>query len=196
MRSWPGSCARLSTNGPLNPQQPVKHLDELRAVLKDYDRAKAAAIAGVPEQQLQDLLDAIRRQKIVAIETGTGIGMSPGGNLTTWFCWLIMVLTGSMNVKGGLWIHPGVVFPFDNSSITCPCSKAPSPGAAHVRPDVKGILGDWPCAVLPPEIEQGHMQAFFNFGGHLFRSFPDGNALRRTCPSSTFWSAPRSPTTK
>ena len=39
--------------------------------------------------------------------------MSPGANLTTWFCWLIMVLTGSMNVKGGLWIHPGVVFPFD-----------------------------------------------------------------------------------
>ena len=168
--------------GPLDPKQPVNNLDTLRAMLADYDRAKAAEIAGVPEQQLQDLLDAIRRHEVVAIETGTGTGMSPGCNLTAWFCWLIMILTGSMNVKGGLWIHPGVIFPFDQFVDHLPLLETAFTPGSNVRPDVKGICGDWPCAVLPQEIEEGYMRAFFNFGGHLFRSFPDVNALRRALP--------------
>ncbi len=176
----------IIAGGPLDPQQPIKNLDKLRDLLKDYDRAKAAAIAGVSEQSMQDLLDAIRRRKIVAIETGTGCGMSPGGNLTNWFCWLIMVLTGSMNVKGGLWIHPGVLFPYDKLVDHLPLLESPFTRGSHVRPDVKGICGDWPCAVLPQEIEQGYMHGFFNFGGHLFRSFPDANALREALPKLNF----------
>ncbi len=172
----------ILADGPLNPQQPVKNLDKLRAVLQDYTLEKAAAIAGVPPQQMEDLLAAIRRHKVIAFETGTGTGMSPGGNLTVWFCWLIAVLTGSMNAKGGLWIPPGVVFPFDQFVDHLPLLETPYTRSSHVRPDVKGILGDWPCAVLPTEIDQGYMKAFFNFGGHLFRSFPDGNALRKALP--------------
>lgn len=173
---------QLLENGPLDPRQPVRNLDRLRALLADYTREKAAAIAGVPEQQLQDLIDAIRRHKVIAIETGTGTGMSPGGNLTVWMCWLIMILTGSMNAKGGLWIHPGVIFPFDRMVDHLPLLDTPFTRSSNVRPDVKGICGDWPCAVLPQEIEQGHIRAFFNFGGHLFRSFPDANALRQALP--------------
>lgn len=188
--AWPGRdyavlawiVREIIEGGPLDPRQPINNLDKLRELLADYDRAKAAAIAGVPEQQLQDLLDAIRRRKIVAIETGTGTGMSPGCNLTNWFCWLIMILTGSMNAKGGLWIHPGVVFPIDRFVDHLPLLDTPFTRGSHVRPDVKGICGDWPCAVLPQEIEQGYMHAFFNFGGHLFRSFPDANALRHALP--------------
>ena len=172
----------LLDGGPLDPQQPVQNLDALRAMLAGYSRAMAAEISGVPEQQMQDLLDAVRRHKIVAIETGTGTGMSPGGNLTTWMCWLIMILTGSMNVKGGLWIHPGVNFPFDRFIDHIPLLDSAFTPGSRVRPDVKGIMGDWPCAVLPQEIDQGHMHAFFNFGGHLLRSFPDAHALKAALP--------------
>ena len=172
----------ILAEGPLDPRQPVKNLDKLRDMLKDYTCAKASAISGVPEQQMQDLLDAIRRHKIVAIESGTGTGMSPGGNLTVWFTFLIMILTGSMNVKGGLWIHPGAIFPFDKFVDQLPLLETAFTRGSHVRPDVKGILGDWPCAVLPQEIEQGYMKAFFNFGGHIFRSFPDLNALHQAMP--------------
>ena len=168
----------IIAGGPLDPRQPVQGLEALRDLLADYDRAKAAAIAGVPEQQLQDLLDAIRRHGVIAIETGTGTGMSPGGNLTVWLAWVIMVLTGSMNVPGGMWLHPGSIFPFDRFVEHLPLLDTPFTRSSNVRPDVKGICGDWPCAVLPQEIEQGYCHAFFNFGGHLLRSFPDANALR------------------
>jgi anaerobic selenocysteine-containing dehydrogenase len=155
-------------------QQPVNGLEELRALLKDYDRAKAASIAGVSEQDLEDLLTAVRRKRRVVVETGTGITMSAGCNLTQWFAWVLMVLTGAMNRKGGAWFHPGFLSQFETFQLPVMESWTPGP---TTRPDVLGIIGDWPCAVLPHEIDAGNIRALMNFGGSLLRSFPDTNAL-------------------
>ncbi|MGP0032739.1 MAG: molybdopterin-dependent oxidoreductase [Acidimicrobiales bacterium] len=173
-------------NGPLKPKQPVQGLDELRAALGGYDRATAAEVAGVTEEEIQDLLDAIRRAGIVSTETGTGIGMSPGANLTAWFCWLIMILTGSTNEKGGAWFHPGFFYPLEIHGPYVP-KRTFFPGS-RTRPDIKALIGpgggpDWPCATLGPEIETGNIRAFFNFGGNIIRSFPDANALTRLLPT-------------
>jgi anaerobic selenocysteine-containing dehydrogenase len=165
----------LIDNGPLTPKQPVQGLERLRAVLEDYTRAKAAAIAGVTEQECQALLDAIRRRGRCSIETGTGITMSAGCNMTQFFAWTIMVLTGSMNARGGAWMHPGFLNQFEKYELPI-LDSAFSPGP-KTRPASKGILGEWPCAVLPTEIEAGNIRALFNFGGHIIRSFPDTNAL-------------------
>jgi anaerobic selenocysteine-containing dehydrogenase len=91
-----------------------------------------------------------------------------------------MILTGAMNTKGGAWFHPGCLFPFESFDLPV-LDSAFTPGS-NVRPDVKGIMGDWPCAVLPLEIEAGNIRAFFNFGGSMLRSFPDTNALRAALP--------------
>jgi anaerobic selenocysteine-containing dehydrogenase len=162
-------------HGPLTPKQPIQGLEKVRAALEGYDRAKAAEIAGVAEQEMQDLLDAIRRKGRVSIETGTGITMSAGCNMTQWFAWMIMILTGSMNAKGGAWFHPGFLNKFEEIELPI-MDSAFTPGP-KTRPDVHGILGDWPCAVLPNEIEAGNIRALFNFGGQIIRSFPDTNAL-------------------
>ena len=163
--------------GPFDPGQKIDGLDELRASLDGIDRAWAATVAGVTEQECQDLLDAIRRHGPTAVETGTGITMGAGGNITQWFAWTIMILTGAMNRKGGAFIHPGFIYPFENMELPV-MESAFTPGP-KTRPDVKGICGDWPAAVLPNEIEAGNIRALFNFGGQLLRSFPDANALRR-----------------
>lgn len=161
-------------DGPLDLQQPVNGMEELRAALAGYDCAKAAAIAGVGEQEMQELLAAIRRNGRVVVETGTGITMSAGCNLTQWFAWVLMVLTGAMNRKGGAWFHPGFLNPYEKFEL--PVMDAWTPGP-KTRPDVLGIIGDWPCAVLPAEIDAGNIRALMNFGGSMLRSFPDSNAL-------------------
>ena len=166
--------------GPFNPQQAIDGLPTLRAALEGYTLAKAADIAGVSEQELEDLLAAIRRRGRAVVETGTGITMSAGCNLTQWFAWLIMILTGAMNRKGGAWFHPGSLFPFEKIAI--PLLDSAFTASSNVRPDVKGIYGDWPCAVLPLEIEAGNIRGLFNFGGHMLRSFPDTNALKAALP--------------
>lgn len=165
----------LIDHGPLTPKQPVQGLERLRESLEGWDRARAAGVAGVSEEDCQDLLDAIRRHGRCAIETGTGITMSAGANLTQFFAWTIMVLTGSMNETGGAWFHPGSIYQFEH--IELPIMESPFTPGPPTRPDAKGIMGEWPCAVLPNEIEAGNIRAFFNFGGHIVRSFPDTNAL-------------------
>jgi anaerobic selenocysteine-containing dehydrogenase len=161
--------------GPLQPAQPVQGLEELRAALDGFDLATAAAIAGVPEQDLVDLLAAIRRQGHVVVETGTGVTMSKSANVTVWLGWVLNILTGMMNRKGGAWFHPGFITQFD--SFELPVLDDPFTPGPPTMPEVSGIFGDWPCAALPGEIEAGNIRAMMNFGGALVRSFPDANLL-------------------
>ena len=165
----------LIDNGPMTPKQPIEGLAQVRAALEGYDRAKAAVIAGVAEQSMEELLASIRKYGKLSIETGTGVSMSQGCNLTQWFAWMILVLTGSMNEKGGCWFHPGFLTKYEDLEL--PAIENAFSASPTTRPDIKGIVGDWPCAVLPTEIEAGNIRALFNFGGSIVRSFPDANAL-------------------
>lgn len=161
--------------GLMNPAQPIQGLDQLRAALDGFDRATAAAIAGVPESDLADLLAAVRRQGRVTVETGTGVTMADSANVTVWLSWVLMALTGTMNRKGGVWFHPGFITQFD--SFPLPIYDDPRTPGAPTMPEVSGIIGDWPCAALPGEIDAGNIRAMLNFGGALVRSFPDSNVL-------------------
>lgn len=161
--------------GPMHLAQPVQGLEELRAALDGFDLVTAAAIAGVPEQDLVELLAAIRRKGGVVVETGTGVTMSKSANVTQWLAWVLMILTGRMNRKGGAWFHPGFITRFDNFEL--PVLDNPFTPGPPTMPEVSGIFGDWPCAALPGEIEAGNIRAMMNFGGALIRSFPDANVL-------------------
>lgn len=161
--------------GPVALAQPVQGLADLRAALAGFDRATAAAIAGVPERDLADLLAAVREAGHVVVETGTGVTMAESANVTQWLAWVLMILTGQMNRKGGAWFHPGFITQYD--SFELPIYDNPLTPGAPTMPEVSGIIGDWPCAALPGEIEAGNIRAFVNFGGSVMRSFPDANRL-------------------
>ena len=161
--------------GPLNPAQPVSGLEELRAALDGFTCETAAGIAGVAVQDLRQLLAAIRAKGRVAVETGTGVTMSSTANITHWLSWVLMILTGAMNRTGGVWFHPGFLTRFE--SFELPIIDNPFSPGPPTMPSISGIIGDWPCAALPGEIEAGHIRAVVNFGGSLIRSFPDANVL-------------------
>lgn len=157
------------------PAQPVQGLDELRAALEGYDRATASRVSGVSEGELDDLLAAIRRHGGVTVETGTGVTMTESANITQWFAWLLNILTGRMNRTGGVWFHPGFLTQFDGFQL--PLMNDPFTPGAPTMPHVSGLIGDWPCAALPGEIEAGNIRALVNLGGSMVRSFPDANRL-------------------
>lgn len=142
--------------GPMKPAQPVQGLGELRAALDGFDLPTAAGIAGVPQQDLIDLLAAIRRRGHVVVETGTGVTMSKSANVTQWLAWVVMILTGRMNRKGGTWFHPGFITQFD--SFELPVLDDPFTPGPPTMPEVSGIFGDWPCAALPGEIAAGNIR--------------------------------------
>jgi anaerobic selenocysteine-containing dehydrogenase len=161
--------------GPMAPAQPVQGLKELRDALDLFELATAATIAGVPEQDLLDLLAAVRRKGHLVVETGTGVTMSKSANVTVWLGWVLNILTGKMNREGGTWFHPGFITQFD--AFELPVLDNPFTPGPPTMPEVSGIFGDWPCAALPGEIEAGNIRALMNFGGALVRSFPDANLL-------------------
>lgn len=161
--------------GALALEQPVQGLDALRIALEGYDRTTAARVAGVNESDLEDLRAAVVRFGGVTVETGTGVTMSEGANVTQWFAWLLNILTGRMNRKGGVWFHPGFLTQYD--SFELPRMDDPFTPGAPTMPNVNGIIGDWPCAALAGEIEAGNIRALVNLGGSLVRSFPDANVL-------------------
>lgn len=150
----------------------------LREAVAPYTASYAAEVADVPEAQLVQLLASVQRAGRVAVETGTGVTMAETANITQWFAWALMIVTDSMNRPGGVWFHPGYFSPMDLAPIPQIAPEhlfAPGPSS---RPDTQSFLGEWPCAVLPSEIEAGNIKAFLNLGGHLLAAFPDANALQ------------------
>ncbi|MCJ2187691.1 molybdopterin-containing oxidoreductase family protein [Novosphingobium beihaiensis] len=183
LRPWPGRdhavlawlVREVIEGGPLAPAQQVQQLEQLRAALEGYDRVTAARVSGISEDDLAGLLAAVRRHGGVTVETGTGVTMTETANLTQWFAWLLNILTGRMNSKGGVWFHPGFIHQFD--SFELPLMNNPFTPGAPTMPHVNGIIGEWPCAALPGEIEAGNIRALINLGGSIVRSFPDANRL-------------------
>ncbi|MHB8464163.1 MAG: molybdopterin-containing oxidoreductase family protein [Acidimicrobiales bacterium] len=152
--------------------------DELAAAVEPFVLDHAAEIAGLAEEDLRALLDAVRRAGPVAIHTGTGVTMgAANGNVTAWLSWVLMIITGAMNRPGGVWFHPGFTLQLDSFELpVLPPASIFGPGPRS-RPDARAFLGEWPCAVLPDEIGAGNIRAFLNFGGSILTSFPDVNVL-------------------
>ena len=150
--------------------------DVLRRAVEPFDLERVAAIAGLPVDELTALLDSVRKAGRLAVETGTGVTMSVAANLTQWLAWVLMIVTGSMNRRGGVWFHPGFINRLDAAELPI-ITEIFGPGPKS-RPELRSIVGDWPCAALPDEINAGNIRAFLNLGGNLIRSFPDANVLR------------------
>jgi anaerobic selenocysteine-containing dehydrogenase len=150
--------------------------DLLRRAVEPFDLGRVAHLAGVPAGDLVTLLGSVRRAGRLAVETGTGVTMSIAANLTVWLGWVLMIITDSMNRRGGVWFHPGFVNRLDAAELPI-IADIFGPGPKS-RPELRSIAGDWPCAALPDEINCGNIRAFLNLGGNLIRSFPDANVLQ------------------
>jgi anaerobic selenocysteine-containing dehydrogenase len=126
--------------------------DVLRSAVEPFNREHAADIAGIDPDDLTMLLASVRKAGRVAVETGTGVTMSVGANLTQWLAWVLMIVTGSMNRRGGVWFHPGFLNQLDGGDLPV-ITDIFGPGPKS-RPELRSIVGDWPCAALPDEINE------------------------------------------
>ena len=159
---------------------PVQGVDALAAAVEPFTLEHTAAFADVPEAELTRLCAAVRGAECVAIETGIGVTMTAErGNVTQWLAWVLMILTGAMNRPGGTWFHPGFAYQLETFGEFLPVtpiegSFGPGPRS---RPEAQAFINEWPCAVLPDEIEAGHIRALINVGGSLVTSFPETGKL-------------------
>ena len=160
-----------------DPNVPTQDRDKLAAAVEPFTLQHSAGVADVPEAQLTQLLASSRRAGRIAIDTGTGITMSPSANVTQWLSWALLILTGSMNRTGGVWFHPGFAYQLETFELpVSPPEGSFGPGPRS-RPETQSFLREWPCAVLPDEINAGNIRAFLNLGGSLVTAFPNAGSL-------------------
>ena len=160
-----------------DPDVPIQDVDRLAAAVEPFTLKHSAAVADVPEAQLTRLLASIRRSGRIAVDTGTGITMSPNANVTQWLYSALLILTGSMNRPGGMWFHPGFAYQLETFALpVAPADGSFGPGPRS-RPGTRSFLREWPCAALADEIDAGNIRAFLNLGGSLVTGFPNASSL-------------------
>ena len=149
----------------------------IEALVEPFTADIAARRCDVAPESLAALVDAIRRNGKIAMQTGTGTTMSRTANLTEWLCWVLHVVTGSFDRPGGMWFNPGYLRSLDRRSLAA-AGDAPGPGPRS-RPELENWLNEFPCAALADEIEAGHLRALVVLGGNPMRALPEPERMRR-----------------
>ncbi|WP_157218814.1 molybdopterin-containing oxidoreductase family protein [Flavisphingomonas formosensis] len=147
-------------------------LDGLAAAVAPFDLSRAEAVSGIAAADLQDLLAAVRRAGRLCVETGTGISMSRAANVTQWLSWALMIVTGSLDREGGAWINPGFLAQIDRQEIPAAPPEGWRMPGPRSRPELLTVLGEYPSAAIPDEIEAGHLRAILNMSGNLATCLP------------------------
>jgi anaerobic selenocysteine-containing dehydrogenase len=147
-------------------------IDELASAVEPFDIAHTAQLCGLAESELADLLAAICRAGRIAIETGTGVSMSPPATVTEWLTWAVLIVTDSVDRPGGVWCHPGFFRPLDGASMPFSPIDAPRSAGPASRPDLHALVGELPAAALCDEIEAGNIRAVINVGANLVTCLP------------------------
>ena len=153
-------------------------IQALREVLDEWTVERASDITGCTSEELGDLLQSIRRHGRVSVQTGTGATMAGAANLTEWLVWVLHIVTGSFDVKGGMWFNPGVlrqthidVHPNFNAPFSAPGPKS--------RPNLRLWGDEFPCSMMADEIESGNLKVLIVFGGNPLSAFPDARRTRQ-----------------
>ena len=151
-------------------------VDELRDAVERFDIDTTAALTGIDPGDLGALLAAVRRHRRVSVVTGTGVTMAATGNVTEWMVFALQIVTGSFERPGGRWFNHSAAFSPHRD--TAPDTSGFGPGPRS-RPDIRRFANQFPCAVMPSEIEQGHLRVLLVIGGNPLVAFPQPDRLRR-----------------
>jgi anaerobic selenocysteine-containing dehydrogenase len=151
-------------------------VDTLRELVERFDAATTSTISGISERDLAELLAAVRRHRRLAIITGTGVTMADTGNVTEWMAFALQIVTGSFERPGGRWFNHG---PLVDPDVTVPPGFPDFGPGPRSHPEIPRSVGQFPCAVLPDEIEQGHVSGLLVVGGNPMVAFPDPDRVGR-----------------
>jgi anaerobic selenocysteine-containing dehydrogenase len=146
--------------------------DRLVESLQAYTVEEAERRTDIPASRLEELASAVVETERLAILPGTGLSFQRDAIVTDWLRWVILCVTGSLDRPGGMWFNPGWFeqldlpgSPFAGPAVDLPLSES--------RPELERLGGQLHVASIPPDIERGHLRAFFVNGGNPARSFPE-----------------------
>ena len=156
-------------------------VDALRAVLAPLTLDLVARHIDVPAGSITALVESIRRHGRINALTGTGSSMSAHADVTEYLLWVLLAITDSLDVPGGMWFNPGLLSSLDERDLPISDGR-PGPGPPSA-PHLPRRFDEWPCVGLLHEIESGNVRALMVVGGNPALAFPDTERTRRALSS-------------
>jgi anaerobic selenocysteine-containing dehydrogenase len=105
---------------------------------------------------------------------GTGTTMATDGILVEWLRWVLLAMTNSLDVIGGMRFNEGVV-----NRLAPVRPGTPSLDGPSSRPELVRIAGQLPVAALVDEIEAGRLKVLVVTGGNPLSAFPEPDRFRQ-----------------
>ena len=152
-------------------------IEVIRELVEPWDAEACGEASGLRAEELSTLVEAVRKFGRLSCQTGTGTTMSREANLVEWMVWVLQIVTGSLDRRGGSWFNPGFLRQLDQRDLGRGGSE-PSPGPRS-RPELKDWMNEFPCAALVDEIEQRNLRALIVFGGNPIRALPEPERLTK-----------------
>jgi anaerobic selenocysteine-containing dehydrogenase len=177
----------IFARGLQRPTRPMQGETELRKAAVAWPPERAAAITGIPAEDIRELAHALATTPRAVLYGRVGVCTQEFGGLAAWLCYAINALTGHLDEPGGLmFTTPAVdpiplakLFGFDGSF-------------ARWRSRVSGkpeFGGELPMGVLAEEIEtpgDGQVRALVTSAGNPVLSSPGGPRLERALAGLEF----------
>jgi anaerobic selenocysteine-containing dehydrogenase len=147
----------------------------LREVLAPFTAERACAAAGT---DVTPLLDEVRANVgRLAVMCGTGLTMSRDGVLAEWLRWVLLAVTGSLDTAEGMRFNRGRVMRLARNMH--PVAKPGPP----TRPELRSVIGQYPCVAMVDEIEAGNLRSLVVGGGNPLSAFPGKERTRAALAS-------------
>ena len=133
---------------------------------------------------LLELLAAIRAAGRIAVVAGTGITFGKHALLTEWLRWVLLIVTGSLDQRGGMWFNPGWTYPLEQQAqwTHSPPEGLLGPGP-KARPELPSVFGQRPAIAIVDEIEAGNLKALLVCGSNPLTAFPNPERTRAALAS-------------
>jgi anaerobic selenocysteine-containing dehydrogenase len=142
--------------------------------LRPFSLGVASAATDVDAGALLDLLGAVRKAGRLAVVSGTGITFGEHALLTEWLRWVLLIVTGSLDRRGGMWFNPGWQYPLEQQT---QWAHSPPEGmlgrGPKSRPELPSVFGERPAIAIVDEIEAGNIKALLVCGSNPLTAFPD-----------------------
>ncbi|MCB9760193.1 MAG: molybdopterin-dependent oxidoreductase [Alphaproteobacteria bacterium] len=151
-------------------------LEDLRSALAGQSVDALARRAGVEPAALREAAERYATAERACIQYELGAEHAPGSTLLSWLLHLLPVVTGNLEQPGGHHFRLAVVPTVGTLPEAQPRARVSGVEAiAALCP--RGLLSP---ALLPEEVEAGHMRAVIVEGTNPLNSYPDTTRMRAT----------------
>lgn len=161
----------------------VTDIDQIQYISNGYTAEKVADITGISEKEIKRLVKEFCEAPSAVLYGRMGVSVQEFGLLSQYLIMLINIITGRLDVEGGLMFPKPAV---DVVANTGPGYLGKRYSRVNNLPDFNG---DYPCVAMADEMlmpGKGQLKSFINVAGNPVISTPNGEKLDKALSQLDF----------